>query len=54
MRHTNHNNILVSTLGLALVNGFGGLLGFYIPQYTAEGKGYSDITNLMTMPTLFM
>ncbi|KAL3488696.1 major facilitator superfamily domain-containing protein [Aspergillus germanicus] len=45
---------IFSTLGLALVNGFGGLLGFYIPQYTAEGKDYSDITNLMTMPTLFM
>ncbi|PLB44133.1 putative MFS transporter [Aspergillus steynii IBT 23096] len=43
-----------STLGLALVSGFGGLLGFYIPQYEAVGKGYSDITHLMTYPTLFM
>ncbi|KAF9883345.1 hypothetical protein FE257_003561 [Aspergillus nanangensis] len=43
-----------STLGLALVSGFGGLLGFYIPEYSKVGKGYADITNLMTYPTLFM
>ncbi|KAL4892484.1 putative MFS transporter [Aspergillus ambiguus] len=43
-----------STLGLALVSGFGGLLGFYIPEYSKAGKGYSDITHLMTYPTLFM
>lgn len=44
----------VSTLGLSLVSGFGGLLGFYIPGYVAVGKGYADITRLMTYPTLFM
>lgn len=44
----------VSTIGLALVSGFGGLLGFYIPGYAAVGKGYADITHLMTYPTLFM
>ena len=44
----------VSTIGLALVSGFGGLLGFYIPAYEAAGKGYADITHLMTYPTLFM
>lgn len=27
----------VSAIGLALVSGFGGLLGFYIPEY-AQGK----------------
>ncbi|KAH8880419.1 MFS transporter [Thozetella sp. PMI_491] len=43
-----------STLGLTLVAGFGGLLGFYIPDYAAAGKGYADITHLMTYPTLFM
>ncbi|KAI9035857.1 putative MFS transporter [Aspergillus affinis] len=43
-----------STLGLALVSGFGGLLGFYIPGYEAIGKGYDEITHLMTYPTLFM
>ncbi|KAM0559952.1 hypothetical protein ACHAPJ_003904 [Fusarium lateritium] len=45
---------LFSTIGLALVSGFGGLLGFYIPAYSAVGKGYADITHLMTYPTLFM
>ncbi|KAL4731651.1 hypothetical protein ACLX1H_000628 [Fusarium chlamydosporum] len=45
---------LFSTIGLALVSGFGGLLGFYIPAYSAAGKGYADITHLMTYPTLFM
>ncbi|PCD26671.1 hypothetical protein AU210_013093 [Fusarium oxysporum f. sp. radicis-cucumerinum] len=45
---------LFSTIGLALVSGFGGLLGFYIPGYAAVGKGYADITHLMTYPTLFM
>ncbi|OJJ94988.1 hypothetical protein ASPACDRAFT_1860646 [Aspergillus aculeatus ATCC 16872] len=43
---------IFSTLGLALVSGFGGLLGFYIPEYSAVGKGYDDITHLMTYPTL--
>ncbi|KAM0190007.1 hypothetical protein ACHAPA_007835 [Fusarium lateritium] len=43
-----------STIGLALVSGFGGLLGFYIPGYAAVGKDYADITHLMTYPTLFM
>ncbi|KAI1344440.1 major facilitator superfamily domain-containing protein [Xylariaceae sp. FL0016] len=45
---------IFSTLGLTLVSGFGGLLGFYIPQYAAAGKDYADITHLMTYPTLFM
>ncbi|KAI4715911.1 MFS general substrate transporter [Aureobasidium sp. EXF-10727] len=43
-----------SAVGLALVSGFGGLLGFYIPAYVKVGKGYADITHLMTYPTLFM
>ncbi|KXJ86470.1 putative MFS transporter [Microdochium bolleyi] len=45
---------IFSTLGLSLVSGFGGLLGFYIPQYAALGKTYADISALMTYPTLFM
>lgn len=45
---------IFATLGLSLVSGFGGLLGFYIPTYVAAGKGYADITALMTYPTLFM
>ncbi|KAK1145230.1 hypothetical protein N8T08_004383 [Aspergillus melleus] len=43
-----YDNKLVSTLGLALVSGFGGLLGFYIPEYEAVGKG--GIGNLIGMP----
>ncbi|KAL4878101.1 major facilitator superfamily domain-containing protein [Aspergillus karnatakaensis] len=43
-----------STIGLALVSGFGGLLGFYTPAYLAAGKGLDDITHLITYPTLFM
>jgi len=39
--------IRVSTVGLSLVSGFGGLLGFYIPGYVAIGKDYADITHLM-------
>lgn len=45
---------LVSTLGLSLVSGLGGLLGFYIPMYAAQGYGRPEITALMTYPALFM
>ncbi|KAJ5355392.1 uncharacterized protein N7496_012604 [Penicillium cataractarum] len=45
---------IFSTIGLSLVSGFGGLLGFYIPGYAAAGKNYADITSLMTYPTLTM
>ena len=44
----------VSTLGLSLISGFGGLLGFYIPAYEAVGKDYADISALMTYPNVFM
>lgn len=44
----------VSTLGLSLISGLGGLLGFYIPQYEAAGKSYADISALMTYPNVFM
>jgi len=57
LKPTDSSNVdpqAVSTLGIALVSGFGGLLTFYIPEYTAAGKGYADITQLMTYPTLFM
>ncbi|PVH98844.1 MFS general substrate transporter [Periconia macrospinosa] len=43
-----------SSLSLSLVSGFGGLLGFYIPIYAAEGATYADITALMTYPSMFM
>ena len=44
----------VSSIGLALVSGFGGLLSFYIPIYAAKGATYADITALMTYPSMFM
>jgi MFS family permease len=44
----------VSSLGLSLVSGFGGLLGFYIPEYAEHGADYADITALMTYPSMFM
>lgn len=44
----------VSSLALALVSGFGGLLAFYIPIYSAQGATYADITALMTYPSMFM
>lgn len=47
-------NVEVSTVGMSLVSGFGGLLSFYIPEYAAAGKGYAAISQLMTYPTLFM
>ena len=37
-----------------MVSGFGGLLGFYIPEYAAHGATYADITALMTYPSMFM
>ncbi|CAI4215903.1 unnamed protein product [Parascedosporium putredinis] len=45
---------LFSSVGLSMVSGLGGLLNLFIPIYVAEGKGYADITHLMTYPTLFM
>lgn len=45
---------LVSSVALALVSGFGGLLGWYIPKYAAKGATYADITALMTYPSMFM
>lgn len=49
-----HQAQIVSTLGLSLVSGLGGLLGFYIPIYAAQGYGRPEITALMTYPALFM
>ncbi|KAK2049539.1 major facilitator superfamily transporter [Colletotrichum somersetense] len=41
-------------IGLVQVSGLGALLGYFIPEYSAEGKGYDDISHLMTYPSLFM
>ncbi|KAJ5109546.1 hypothetical protein N7456_006221 [Penicillium angulare] len=44
----------VSTLSIALVSGFGGVITFYVSEYIEAGKSQSDIYALMTYPTLFM
>lgn len=36
------------------VSGFGGVITFYVPEYSAPGKDYAAISQLMTYPTLFM
>ncbi|KAJ5675753.1 hypothetical protein N7462_008650 [Penicillium macrosclerotiorum] len=43
-----------ATLSLSLVSGFGGVITFYIDEYSAAGKDYAQITQLMTYPTMFM
>ncbi|KAF3031576.1 hypothetical protein E8E12_000958 [Didymella heteroderae] len=43
-----------SSIALSMVSGFGGLLGFYIPEYASKGATYADMTALMTYPSMFM
>ncbi|KAJ9480427.1 Protein HOL1 [Pseudozyma hubeiensis] len=43
-----------SVIGLGIVSGFGGLLGFYIPEYAAIGKGYKEISYMLSLPNLTM
>ncbi|KAK1984883.1 major facilitator superfamily transporter [Colletotrichum cereale] len=43
-----------ASVGLVQVSGLGALLGEFIPEYAAEGRGYEDISHLMTYPSLFM
>ncbi|EXF85175.1 major facilitator superfamily transporter [Colletotrichum fioriniae PJ7] len=43
-----------AAVGLVQVSGLGALLGEFIPEYAAEGRGYDDISHLMTYPSLFM
>ncbi|KAL3419174.1 major facilitator superfamily transporter [Phlyctema vagabunda] len=45
---------MYSTMGLTSVSGLGGILGEFIPTYSAQGRTYSDISNLLTFPSLFM
>ncbi|RDW87857.1 hypothetical protein BP5796_03551 [Coleophoma crateriformis] len=45
---------MYSTMGLVPVSGLGGLLVFFIPEYSAQGKTYNDISALLTYPSLFM
>jgi hypothetical protein len=48
------SKIIVSVIGLGIVSGFGGLLGFYIPEYAAAGKGYTEIGYFLSLPNLTM
>ncbi|KAK2012465.1 major facilitator superfamily transporter [Colletotrichum eremochloae] len=43
-----------ASIGLIQVSGLGALLVYFIPEYAAEGRGYDDISHLMTYPSLFM
>ncbi|TKY87857.1 hypothetical protein EX895_003438 [Sporisorium graminicola] len=43
-----------SVTGLGIVSGFGGLLGFYIPEYASIGKGYKEISYMLSLPNLTM
>lgn len=44
----------VSVIGLGIVSGFGGLLSFYIPSYSSVGKGYAEISYMLSLPNLTM
>ncbi|SPO27207.1 related to transporter protein HOL1 [Ustilago trichophora] len=45
---------LFSVIGLGIVSGFGGLLGFYIPEYASIGKNYQEISYFLSLPNLTM
>ena len=41
-------------IGLSMISGFGGLLGFYIPNYAAAGHDQKSISYLLSLPNLTM
>lgn len=43
-----------SVIGLGIVSGFGGLLGFYIPAYAGIGKNYQQTSYFLSLPNLTM
>ena len=45
---------LFSVIGLGIVSGFGGILSFYIPEYASIGKGYQEISYMLSLPNLTM
>jgi hypothetical protein len=45
---------LVSCVGNTCVSAAGSLISFFLMDYVNAGKGYQDITNLITVPTLSM
>ena len=44
--------LLDSTMGLTSVSGLGGILVYFIPMYSAEGKSYDEISALLTCTSL--
>lgn len=44
----------VSCVGLTCVSAAGSLISFFLQDYIKANKGYQDITNLITVPTLSM
>lgn len=44
----------VSCVGLTSVSAAGSLISFFLQDYIKAEKGYQDITNLITVPTLSM
>ncbi|KAJ5369732.1 major facilitator superfamily transporter [Penicillium cataractarum] len=44
----------VGTLSLTVVSGVGAVIGFFSPQYVAEGRSTAEITYLFTIPALAM
>lgn len=49
-----HFSPLVSCVGNTCVSAAGSLISFFLMDYVNAGKGYQDITNLITVPTLSM
>jgi MFS family permease len=45
---------IFSCTGLQVVSGAGSLISFFLMDYIEAGKGYQDIVNLITIPTLSM
>lgn len=46
--------LLVNTLSLTVVSGVGAVIGFFLPEYLAEGRSEAEITYLFTLPALMM
>ncbi|KAK6829011.1 hypothetical protein RU639_003744 [Aspergillus parasiticus] len=45
---------IFGTLALTVVSGLGAVVGFFSPQYEAEGRSSAEITYLFTLPALAM
>lgn len=45
---------VVSCIANCVISGGGALISFFLASYIEAGKGYQDIVNLITVPTLSM